>query len=156
MTITPSTSPPSRRRLNRIERVRGEAELSNEGMRAFARSTRCAHDSTHRFEQIAALQWLCKDLLDTEHLRGHARGRKTGTKLPRDRDQRRARMRCLNLTQQLRARMFGHVDTGDHEILCATALHPARHGLTHAITCLAQPLLEQSAPEIILFVYHNA
>src|ERR1700687_2476000 len=118
MTRTPSTMAPRRRRLNRIERVRAEAELSNEGMRAFARSTRCAHDSTHRLEQIAAGQWLCKDLLDTEHLRCRARGRETGTKLPRDRNQRCARMRGLNFTQQLRARLFGHVKPGAQQILC--------------------------------------
>lgn len=65
-------------------------------------------------------------------------------------------MRGLHFTHQLRARMFGHVDTGDHEILCASALHPARRDLTHTIACFAQPFLEQGAHEVIFLVYRNA
>jgi hypothetical protein len=62
----------------------------------------------------------------------------------------------LNYAQQLRSRVFGQVNTGDHEIVRASTLLPVRHDLTHPIARLAQPFLEQGAHEVIFLVYRNA
>jgi len=61
----------------------------------------------------------------------------------------------LNATYALRAGMFGHVYVDDHEVGRAIERGAAWHAKMHAIACFAEPLLKQTAREVIFLVYHN-
>src|ERR1700689_882292 len=61
-------------------------------------------------------------------------------------------MRRLNITNALHSRMFGHVYVDDHEIRRLIETGISRLAEMHAISGLAQPLLKQSACELVFLV----
>ena len=106
---------------------------------------RCAYHTAHRIEQIGADERLCDDLLYPESLCSCAGGAQPGAKLARDGDDRGIRMHCLNITHPLRSRVFRHVDVDDDKIRRTIKVSVVRPAGADTISCLAQPLLQQSA-----------
>src|ERR1700723_434779 len=61
----------------------------------------------------------------------------------------------LNVAYPLRTRLLGHVDVEDHKIRRAIKVRITGPPDVDAISCLAQPLLQQSARKVVFLVYHD-
>src|SRR5258708_35297403 len=133
MARTPRTTMPIRKRLKRIEAVADRTGSSAEDIGASCASMRCADHTAHRSNKVGPKQRLGNDLLYAQCLRGCTVGAQTRPELAGNRDQRRARMRCLYIAYPLRAGLLGHGDTGGHPIPRAIVLCLAECTPTTAI-----------------------
>src|SRR4030081_3834435 len=99
MTRIPSVSMPIRKRLNRSESLSDNDRPATGSIRHQKALSRGANDTAHRSQEIVADQWFCDDLLYSQCLGGGAVLGQSGTKLARNCDHRRVRMRCSNVVQ---------------------------------------------------------
>ena len=115
----------------------------------------CSYHTAHRTQQISAVERLRHDLLHPESLCGCTGGAQSGSKLARDRDDRRIRMCCMNIADPQRSGVFGHVHVDDQKIRRTIKVSIVRPADADTISRLAQPLLQQSTREVVFLVYHD-
>ena len=61
----------------------------------------------------------------------------------------------MNIASPLYSRVFGHIDIDDHKIRRTIKVGVMRPADTDTISRFAQPFLEQSAREVVIFVYRD-